>query len=195
MSIYFLEKICELKKELFFSIYTIMQNCLTKTRSECILAKARDALKKRPETSYDKREARKGACTGTSRLNKRAFLSMIGAKKYESPEVMVNFLDVQRLENLQRALDENDSNIMLAAASLGISPSVFRKRYNALSAVVNSATIKEPASPTPERRFFENITNPWSITSFDTKTREVCVDIESKSTTTHFSSKVPDYRV
>lgn len=172
-----------------------MQNCSTKTRSECILARAKDSLKNRPETSYDKREIRRGACTGAGRLNKKAFLSMIGAKKYQSPEVMVNFLDAQRLEGLQKALDDNDSNIMLAAASLGISPSVFRKRYNALSAVVNSATIKEPASPTPERRFFENITNPWSITSFDTKTREVCVDIDSKSTTTHFSSKVPDYRV
>lgn len=179
----------------FFHIYMTMQNCSTKTQAECILARVRDSLKNRPQASYDKREMRKGACAGVGELNKRAFLSMIGTKKYESPEVMVNFLDAQRLETLQNALDENDSNIMLAAASLGISPSVFRKRYNSLSAVVNSATIKEPASPTPERRFFENVTNPWSITSFDPKTREVCVDIESKSTTTHFSSKIPDYRV
>jgi hypothetical protein len=172
-----------------------MTNCSDKTNAECILARAKDSLKNRPQSSYEQRQPRKGACIGTDKLNKKTFLSMIGAKKYTPPGTTISFLDAQRLATMQDALDENDSNIMLAAASLGISPSVFRKRYNALSSVVNSTTIQEPASPTPERRFFENVTNPWSITSFNPKTKEVCIDVQSSSVTTHFSSKVPDYRV
>lgn len=191
--IYIFEKRMQTQKEFFFSIYTTMDKCTT--YSECTLLKARESLKNRPEASYEQRQPRKGACTGTSRLNKKAFLSMIGAKKYTPPNTTILSLDAQRLDVLQKALEDNGSNLMLAAASLGISPSVFRKRYNMLSTVVNSTTIKEPASPTPERRFFENIRNPWSITSFNTKTREVCVDVRSKSTTTHFSSTVPNYRV
>jgi hypothetical protein len=147
-------------------------------------------LRNRPEQSYSQKN-RNGACSGLDRLNKKAFLSMIGAEKYTPPNGLV-FRDEEKLEELKKVLEENNSNVMLAAASLGIAPSVFRKRYNALSAVVSLATsVKEPASPTPQRRFFENILKPWSITSFDPKKKEVCVDIQAGPITSHVSANIP----
>lgn len=158
-----------------------------------MLEKFRQSLKNRPASSYGAREPRKGqSCNGTMRLNKSSFLSSIGAKIYSGANFKVVSIAEQKLNELLTVLEENEMDWGRAAASLGISPSVLRKRYNSVLSVVESATINdEPASPTPERRYFENLSRPWVITSFDPDSREVCIEVEGDSIVAHISSILP----
>lgn len=150
------------------------------------------SLKTRNPGSYERSNIRHvEACTGNERLNKKAFLSMIGAKKYTAP--ILDFgatLEQQRLAEIQDVLDSNNGDITKAAAEMGITPSNFKRRYNMLTSRATSIN-DEPASPTPERRFFENLASRWSITSFSSKDRKVCIDVDAGPTVTHLSSKIP----
>lgn len=171
----------------------IMVDCSGKSVEECKLARFRQSVALRGGTSYEKRQKNRtsGACLGTERLAKRSFLSMIGAKRYTDPYSNAVSLAERRLTELEDALNSKGS-VASAAASLGISPSTFRRRSNMLSAVVSSGLIRdEPASPTPERRFYEGLLTPWSITNFDAQTREVCVDIHARPGIAHLSSTIP----
>lgn len=42
------------------------------------------------------------------------------------------------------------------------------------------------------REFFENIPYPWSVTSFDSKSRKVCVEIQTPYGTRYISAIVPE---
>lgn len=171
-----------------------MDNCPEQNKKECIMARFRNSLNARPAASYDARQPRKSqACEGLERLNKISFLASIGSKRYIGPDFKVVSLAEQKLNELIEILEENGMDWNKSAASLGISPSVLRKRYNSLLSVVESSTIsnEERASPTPERRYFEKLSTPWSITSFDPASREVCIEIEGDSIIAHISSRLP----
>lgn len=42
------------------------------------------------------------------------------------------------------------------------------------------------------REYFENLTVPWNITSFDSKNRKACIEIKSKFGTRNISIKIPE---
>lgn len=166
--------------------------CRQQSYQECLISKIKRSLKAR-KNSYDSR-ATKNKCHGTEELNKIAFLSMIGVKRYSTPKTIVVAREEERFEVLDKALKENNGDFQKAARSLEITSSVFKRRYNMLYSRVNSNAInEETASPTPERRFFENLSNPWSIKSFDPETREVCIDVNAGATITHISSTIRNY--
>lgn len=171
-----------------------MAECTYSANSDCTLSRANKLARERGRTSYEARLSRvsSDACTGTQRLDKTAFLSMIGARKdYRATGFVVSNAEA-RLQEMKKALADSDNDIDAAASKLETTPSRFRARLNALSSVVESSIIRDqPASPTPQRRYFEGLSTPWSIVAFDSTTREVCVDLKAKSGTSHLSVTVP----
>lgn len=168
-----------------------MSNCQSDNKSDCFLFRVRKAIKEKM-VSKDIQANPRQACKGTEKLNKIAFLSMIGAERYVPPKNSIISAEEIRLETLNNALKENNYDEQAAAYYLGMRLAVFKRRRNILSSIVNSTNInEEPASPTPERRFFEKLNAEWNITSFNSITREVCVEVNNGKTVSHLSSFVP----
>lgn len=170
-----------------------MPECPTRNYAECTAQAVRRALATRGASPRPKEYA--GACKGTQRLNKIAFLSMIGAKKYTPPKGSTASAALMRLEELREKISESEGDMAAAARSLGITPSRLKARYNYLLSQESMTTVEgDEYSAYPERKFYESLSRPWSITAFDPVAGEVCVDIEAGSTVTHLSSTVATRR-
>lgn len=133
----------------------------------------------------------KNACSGVEKLNKKAFLSMLGSKKFEKTNFMVSFDEIQQQE-VNNALALFEGNKKKAAAYLQISKSSLDnklKKYDMQSDLVPNSD--ETTSPNQSRKFFENIENPWKINSFSSRTKQVCVEINNPSTITLISQIIP----
>ena len=137
------------------------------------------------ESSYD--YSSRGACNGTQRLAKNTFLALMGTSPYSPPPLVDVTLDELNQKTVQTALDEAGGNQQIAARNLGITLSSLRRKIRQWSV--------EPQSPSvyvnPSRKFFENLPSPWKITSFEPRTREVCVDIIAAPQTNHVSATIP----
>lgn len=166
-----------------------MTDCPKKNYAECTAYAVRKALASRGLTSRPKEFV--GACKGTQRLNKIAFLAMIGAERYTPPVGSVAYESLVRLAELRESLAENDGDPVATARSLGMQPSRFRAQYNYLLTQESATTVRsDEYSSYPERKFYEKLDRPWSITAFDPRNGEVCVDIKTGPSTIHLSSTV-----
>lgn len=68
-----------------------------------------------------------------------------------------------------------------------LGPKPFKKE----NPLVYGTSDDETKSPSRKRDFFESLTVPWKIVSFNSTTREVCVEIKNKSTTTNVYVVLP----
>jgi hypothetical protein len=138
---------------------------------------------------------KKNACSGTEKLNKKAFVSMLGAKKFIKPNFSPksSFVE-QEKQRVKKLLSDNNNNKQKTAAQLGISVSSLKRKLEGWDNQVEVINDDQLASPNPARRYFENLTTDWRITSFSYETREVCVDLNSKSGTVRLSVIVPPQR-
>jgi len=68
-----------------------------------------------------------------------------------------------------------------------LGPKPFKKEMSATYGTADD----ESKSSSKQRAFFESLTSPWKIISFNSSTREVCVEIKNKSTTTNVFVIVP----
>lgn len=135
---------------------------------------------------------RKNACSGNEKLNKKAFLSMIGASKFVKPNFNPkSSFKNQEIEKIKKLLSDNNGNERKTAAILGISISSLKRKLNNFENTVEIINEDQIQSPTPSRRYFENLKEDWQITNFDYQTREVCVDIKGKAGTVKLSIVVP----
>lgn len=154
------------------------------TQKECIREQSMLSLSGR-ESSYQERN--KGACQGNQKLNKKAFISMLGSSSYSRPQVAASNADLEAAR-ITKAVEDQGGDHRRAAYALGISIHTLVRK---LSPPAPSATsYDEKGSPNLTRRYFENLTAPWKITSFNTSNGEVCAEIASKSTVVHVSAKV-----
>lgn len=169
-----------------------MTECPLKNYAECTAYAMRKALASR---ATPRPKDLVGACKGTQRLNKKAFLSMVGAKKYTPRVDSVASVALLKLEEIRQTLSENGGDFAASARSLGTTPSRLRMKYNFLLSQESATTVDgDPYSPTPERRFYEKLARPWSIVSFDPRKGEVCVEIDAGPSIAHLASTVPTYR-
>jgi len=157
-----------------------------KTLTECFLSRIQK-IKSTKQTSYENRS--RNACQGTQKLNKNAFLSMIGSKKTTRITVPTT-LKEEEVAKIQSILNANNGNIQRAAALLGISPSTLKMKIGDVSQEQTRRSDDELNSPNPSRKFFENLDASWSIKAFDPRKGEICVDVSSPSTTIHIASTV-----
>lgn len=134
----------------------------------------------------------RNACAGTTRLSKGALLSMMGDGPFRpAPMTEVTLAD-DRKERILSVIDTNGGNLNRASVVLGISVSSLKRRVAAWS---EPKTTRNEESTSPTRRFFERTKSPWSVRSFDPRSREVCIEIRNPYTTTKFGYKVPSYRI
>jgi hypothetical protein len=132
------------------------------------------------------------ACSGNEKLNKKAFLSMIGVSKFIKPNFnFKNSIRNQEINKIKKILEENNGNKQKTAAMLGISVSSLKRKLNNYENIVEIINEDQIQSPTPSRRYFENLKTDWEITSFDYQTREVCININAKPGIVRLSVVVP----
>ena len=133
-----------------------------KTITDCFLSRIQK-IKSTKQTSYENRS--RNACQGTQRLNKNAFLSMIGSKKTTRPSVPIT-LKEEEVTKIKSVLNANNGNIQRAAALLGISPSTLKMKMGDVAPA--RLTDDELNSPDLSRKFFENLdASSWSIKAFN----------------------------
>ena len=110
----------------------------------------------------------KNYCSIYKRLSKTTFLSLLGPKAYtkEKPEIY-GYAD----KVIYKGKLEEISN-----TGQGCGSSIcYDNKYGSRKT----------------RDFFENLTVPWSIKSFDPSSRSVCVEIKNKSTTINIFVTLP----
>lgn len=139
----------------------------------------------RRESSYHERN--KGACQGNQRLNKKAFISMLGSPSFSRPAVAASNADLGAAR-VMKVIEEQGGDERKAAAILGITFQTLKRKISPPKAA--AATYDEQGSPNLTRRYFENLTSPWRITSFNSSNGEVCVEITSPYKVVHTSATV-----
>lgn len=168
-----------------------MQNkCDQQNYQECFLNKVNKVLNFKPKST---KQIIKNACNGTDKLNKMAFLSMIGAKKFQKTNQIVSFDEVQK-QSVLDILNQNNGNVKLTAKHFNWPISTLKIKLNKWSIQNQTINEDEVASPDVSRRFFENIKNPWDIISFNTKSRNACVEIKTKSGNYLLSQTIPNLK-
>ena len=135
---------------------------------------------------------RNQACSGTDKLNKKAFLSMIGAKRYIQQIPVVSFSEEQKARVLE-VLKQNSGDLRRAAIILGMSVSTLKRKLDRWKTYFEPIN-EEPASPTPSRRYFENLSVPWGIRNFDAQKREVCVELNAPAGKVVLSVQIPNQK-
>lgn len=122
---------------------------------------------------------KKQACSSNEKLNPKAFLSMLGAKKFTKPNLSpLSYLKNQEIENIKKLLEQNDGNKRVTASMLGITVSSLKRKLNMQNPITETISDDQIGSPNASRRYFENLKIDWKITSFDIATREVCVNLK-----------------
>jgi hypothetical protein len=157
--------------------------CDGMTAKECILAKTKIVAEARDQSYIDKN---RGACQGNQKLNKKAFVSMLGAPSFPKKATTSN-AELEAARALE-ALDDNGGDFRRTASSLGITVQSLKRKLNPAQPAADP--YDETGSPNGKRRYFEKLTAPWRITSFNTSNGEVCVDVTSKSNVAHLSANV-----
>ncbi|NBT58147.1 hypothetical protein EBT16_05120 [bacterium] len=154
------------------------------TYKECALERAMLSASRR-ESSYHERN--RGACQGNQKLNKKAFISMLGSPSFSRPSVAASNAELEAAR-VAKVLEEQGGDQRKAAAALGITIQTLKRK---LSPPEPSKTpYDEEGSPNLTRRYFEKLKSPWKITSFNTSNGEVCAEITSPSAVVHVSATV-----
>lgn len=134
----------------------------------------------------------RNACSGTTRLSKGALLSMMGDAPFRPSPMTEAPMAEEKKERILSVIDSNGGNLNRASIVLGIAASSLRRRLAAWS---EPKTTREEQSTSPTRRFFERTKSPWSIRSFDPRSREVCIEVRNPVATTNFGFRVPYLRI
>ena len=135
---------------------------------------------------------KKDACSGTSRMTKSALLAMMGYSKFTQSAFNDPTQTDKKMDAITRVLSENGGDYNKTAVVLGIKASSLKRWVKSWDQT--SPSNNESESPSPTRRFYEKIQNPWSIKSFDPIKREVCIDIKARSGTNHLSYTIPEQK-
>lgn len=141
-------------------------------------------LSRKRDSSYHERSM--GACQGNQKLNKKAFISMLGSSSHSRLPVVASNADLE-IARVMKAIEDQGGDRRRAASTLGISIHTLKRKLS--PPAPSAASYDEKGSPNLTRRYFENLESPWKITSFNTSNGEVCVEINSASTV-HVSAKV-----
>jgi len=155
-----------------------------KTQKQCVLEKAM-LLASRRDSSYQERN--KGVCRGNQNLNKKAFISMLGSPSFSRPALAASNADMEAAR-VRKVLEDQEGDLRKTASTLGITIQTLKRKLSPSKPSPDS--YDEKGSPNLTRRYFENLTSPWNITSFNTSNGEVCAEIISKSTVVRVSAKV-----
>lgn len=130
------------------------------------------------------------ACQGHNKLNKKAFLEMLGRAKYQNSSAIVPLQEKIKI-NAQVALEQNNGNLFKTASQMKISVSSLQRRLN-YQEPVQKPSFDANYSANPTRKFFEKIQKPWNIISFDIPTKEVCIEITGP-VNTYVSASIPTF--
>jgi len=112
---------------------------------------------------------------------------MLGSSSYSRPPLAASNADLEAAR-IAKTVEEQGGDQRRAANALGISIHTLKRKLS--PPAPSDASYDEKGSPNLTRRYFENLTAPWKITSFNTSNGEVCAEIASKSTVVHVSAKV-----
>lgn len=132
------------------------------------------------------------ACSGSARLSRGSLLSMMGYGPFTPAPLNEPPISEEKKERILAVIEENGGSINRAAVVLGISASSIRRRIAQWSTQETSAQTVGSVSPT--RRFYEKISHPWGVKSFDPEKREACVEIRTPSSVNHLSFTVPSWK-
>lgn len=92
-------------------------------------------------------------------------------------------------------LNKNNGNLELTARYFKISVSTLRNKLDQWQSQEQlSVGNYEKNSPNISRKFFENISNPWSIVSFSSHSKDVCVEIKNPSGNSLVYQKLPNLK-
>lgn len=133
------------------------------------------------------------ACSGSSRLTKGGLLSLMGYSPFVSPPMTGPSLSEEKKQKILDVIDENGGNLNRSSVILGISASSLRRRIAEWASRDAAGTPSESVSST--RRFYEKISHPWSVTSFNPEKREVCIEIRTPSSSNHLAFTVPSTKM
>jgi hypothetical protein len=143
-------------------------------------------IAKRRLSSIDSR-LRRDACSGTERLSKKALLSMLGEKK-QPKQPVVSVAD-QEYASTADLFEKNNKDLDATASMLGLKKSSLkRKLANTTSAY---SAYNETSPDSISRKYLENNFASWTVSSFDAKTMEACLDMTNGSGTIRLSVAVP----
>lgn len=95
-------------------------------------------------------------------------------------------------ERIMSVVDANGGDLNRASVVLGISASSLRRRIEGWKA--QNATQDTTTGQNPTRKFYDKIKNPWSVRSFDTDSKEVCIEIRNPSATVLLAYTAPSYK-
>jgi transposase-like protein len=134
----------------------------------------------------------KRACSGTSRLSKNALLSIVGDAPFSPAPMTEPYFSEREKDRIMSVVEENGGNINKASVILGISATSLKRRMDAWGSNAPPAQAEESTNPT--RRFFERSKNAWSVRSFDSSSREVCIELKNPYMTTNFGYTIPSQK-
>jgi len=133
---------------------------------------------------------RRNACSGTTRITKGSLIATMGYPGYVQSPPGIPTPSEQKKKIILAVLADNEGNFNRASAILGISSTSLQRWVREWSAAKTNPNPQSATNPT--RNFYEKITNKWSITAFDPSSREVCIEIETPSSTTRLSYTIPN---
>lgn len=113
---------------------------------------------------------------------------MMGDGAFVPPPLTSPSVSDEKKQKILEVLEDNGGDLNRTSVVLGVSASSLRRRLRQW-AEPSAPPFRE--SPSPTRRFYERIKNPWKVTSFDTDKREACSEISTPSGKTHLSFTVP----
>lgn len=130
---------------------------------------------------------RKMSCSRGSTISKSALLGYMGYPPFApKTHARATLTDMKR-DRIMDVLKSNGGDFNRASVVLGISAASLRRQLENS----NPARSVEDQSLSPTRAFFEKITSPWSVTSLDYDSGEVCMRIDNPSSSVHLSYTLP----
>jgi hypothetical protein len=135
---------------------------------------------------------KKNACSGKGRITKGALLQMMGDKASNATFLYGQSLAEEKKDKILKVIEENGGKLNRAAVILGIRASSLQRWVKQWAS--ETPKIPQDSPTTSTRSFYEGIRNPWSITSFDTATRDVCIEIKTPSSTNLLSFTIPNMK-
>lgn len=122
-------------------------------------------------------------------MSKGALLAYMGEKATPAAFLYGQTPAEEKKEKILGVVASNGGNLNRAAVILGIRASSLRRWVKQWSA--EETPIRKEFPTTRTRSFYEGIKTPWSVTSFDPATRDVCIEIRTPSSTNTLSFTIP----
>lgn len=127
-------------------------------------------------------------CLGSEKLNKQAFLSMIGIERFRKTNFTYSSLE-QYKNNIQNKINYFQENTRTAGNYFGSTPTRIERKLKTTYPISES----EEYSPSLTKKYLEKNKN-WTIRNFNSFNKEVCVEMKNKSTKIVFSVSIPSQK-